>query len=347
MLRARINRPVETIAFRRSISVEPLTEPPVASLKAAKRKPAGFGPILLDLAVRIGAVALAMAILLAVIFYPRSTDAPLTAAEQAELRTFYATAYDKPVEDKEDTRYVQIAEQEADRLDVRGHVDQFAHAFGLMDKKALDIGAGRGYLQDVVKDYTALDISPSVRRFFHKPFVLASATLMPFSDNSYDTAWSIWVFEHVPNPEAALFEMRRVVKDGGLIYLVPAWDCRTWAADGYPVRPYSDFGFTGKLVKASIPVRLYFGNLAKAPVRFVRYLSWAIGGGTTRFHYQRLTPNYDHYWMPDSDAVNSLDRYEAALWFLSRGDECLNCEGALHGLMQENQPLIVRVHKSR
>jgi hypothetical protein len=30
-----------------------------------------------------------------------------------------------------------------------------------------------------------------------------------------------------------------------------------------------------------------------------------------RFHYNRLVPNYDKYWQGDSDAVSSIDRYEA------------------------------------
>ena len=299
-----------------------------------------------DIAWRIGVVALVMTVTLAIACFPRSSDAPLTPAEETDLRTFYATAYNKPVvQDNEDTRYVKIAEAEADRQEVRANVAQFVADYGLANKKVLDIGAGRGYLQDVVADFTALDISPSVRRFYHKPFVLASATLMPFPDNEFDAAWTIWVLEHVPNPEAALVEMRRVVKDGGYLYLAPAWDCRTWAAQGYPVRPYSDFGFAGKLNKASIPLRLYFGNLAKAPVRMIRRAEWKSSGGPTSLHYRRLTPNYDHYWMPDSDAVNSLDRYEIALWFLSRGDECLNCEGALDGWLQLNVPLILKVHK--
>ena len=53
------------------------------------------------------------------------------------------------------------------------------------------------------ENYTGLDISPSVARFYHKKFVLGSATAMPFPDNSFDGIWSIWVFEHVPNPEQA------------------------------------------------------------------------------------------------------------------------------------------------
>ena len=43
--------------------------------------------------------------------------------------------------------------------------------------------------------------------------------------------------------------------------------------------------------------------------------------------YSRLTPSYEVYWEADSDAVNSLDSQEAAIWFVSRGDECLNCDG--------------------
>jgi hypothetical protein len=46
--------------------------------------------------------------------------------------------------------------------------------------------------------------------------------------------------------------------------------------------------------------------------------------------------------MADSDAANSLDRYEMALWFLSRGDQCLNC----NGLADDNDALFIRVHKS-
>ncbi len=119
----------------------------------------------------------------------------------------------------------------------------------------LDVGSGLGYLQDAVANYTGLDISAAVAKHYHKRFVHGTATAMPFADNTFDAAWSIWVLEHIPNPEAALSEIRRVVKPGGLLYLQPAWDCKPWAAQGYEVRPYSDFGIGGKLIKASIPLR--------------------------------------------------------------------------------------------
>ena len=78
---------------------------------------------------------------------------------------------------------------------------------------------------------------------------------MPFHDNYFEAIWSIHVLEHVPDPESALLEMRRVLKPGGLLFLSPAWYCRPWAAQGYAVRPYSDLDLKGKVVKASIPLR--------------------------------------------------------------------------------------------
>ncbi len=170
---------------------------------------------------------------------------------------------------------------------------------------------------------------------------------LPFQDDSFDIVFSSCVLEYLPPEKVFQFfgEMRRVLKHHGLLLLGPAWDCTPWAAQGYPVRPYSDFSLAGKLIKASIPIHstLYF--LSKVPIRLLRYGAWAAMRQPTKFHYRRLTPNYDQYWMPDSDAVNSLDHYEAALWFVSRGDDCLNCETAMHGWMDDNFPLIIRINK--
>jgi SAM-dependent methyltransferase len=209
----------------------------------------------------------------------------------------------------------------------------------------LDIGAGRGHLQDIVEDYTALDISPSARRFFHKPFVHGSATLMPLPTNDFDAAWSIWVLEHVPNPEAALVEMRRVIKNGGLLYLSASWDCSPYLANGYDSRPYRDFGLGGKLLKLSLPAHRFLSGASKFPIRMLRRAAWQVADGPRTLRYHRLTPNYEQYWESDSDAVNSLDRDETALWFQSRGDECLNCRTGSYDELELIGALIIRIHK--
>jgi ubiquinone/menaquinone biosynthesis C-methylase UbiE len=297
---------------------------------------------------RVTLVPLILASVLGAIHFPYDVDAPLNPSELEAARKYYTDAYRKPETESQasseyETAYLRAAEAMAKEIHIDGQVAEFVKRFNLNDKPVLEIGSGRGYLQDVAQNYTGLDISPSVARFYRKKFVLGSATAMPFPDNSFDGVWSIWVFEHVPNPEQAFNEARRVTRDQGVLFLLPAWNCTPWAAEGYPVRPYSDFGLAGKILKASIPLRssLPFVSTYLLPNRTVRDLASRMG--PTRLRYRRLTPNYEKYWMPDSDAVNSIDSHEAMIWFRSRGDECLNCQGA--SLFTGFGPLIIRVHK--
>jgi SAM-dependent methyltransferase len=299
-------------------------------------------------------VLIICAIVLVALQFPYDTDRALPAAEAARAREFYAGAYDKqnsaaiaPAVSPEEDRYAKLALAAAQYYHVKEHVAEFVREYGLADKKVLDIGSGQGYLQDLVPDYTGLDIAPTAARYYHKRFVLGSATSMPLDPDTFDGAWSIWVLEHVPNPEAALVEIRRTVKDGGVVFLDPAWDCRSWAADGYAVRPYSDFGLWGKFVKAAIPLRSVFIALSEPLVRSVRATAWRMSGTPTTFHYHRLTPNYQTYWQADSDAVNSLDFQEMALWFQSRGDECVSCGGGWNWFSRSKGPLLIRIHKQQ
>ena len=176
--------------------------------------------------VAIGFCALSM--IIGVIHFPLNVDAPLTSQEIESAQKYYADVYRKPTppvhkQSEFETRYMQIAEIEAKASRIEEKVKAFAERFELADKAVLEIGSGRGYLQDIVQNYTGLDISPSVRRFYHKKFVIGSATAMPFPDNSFDGIWSIWVYEHVPNPEQAFYEARRVMRDGGFTFLHPGW----------------------------------------------------------------------------------------------------------------------------
>jgi SAM-dependent methyltransferase len=297
--------------------------------------------------IRVVAVYLVLLAVTTAIHFPYHTDVVVPQSVKQSASRFYGQIYAEPAAERGDSNgaeYIQTAKEAIQHEDVVPRVTRFVEQMKLKDKRILDVGAGTGYLQDVVTNYVGLDISPTAKRFFHKPFVEASATDMPFQNGEFDALWSIWVLEHVPNPEQALTEMRRVVKDGGLLYLLPAWDCIPWAADGYAVRPYSDFGLKGKLIKASLPVLLHpvFVNAYLLPTRLLRRASASINGGPTRLHYIQITPNFDHYWMVDSDAINSIDYHEAMLWFTSRGDECLSC--GPHPVL-ESRELVIRIHK--
>lgn len=273
--------------------------------------------------------------------FPYATDSPLN--REDAVREFYEIQWGVSSTVVKPSEFTDAARDARKIYRIPERMTEFVEEFGLQKAKILDVGSGSGYLQDIVDDYTGLDIASSAARYYHKPFVAGTATAMPFDDAQFDAAWSIWVLEHIPNPEAALSEIRRVVKPGGLLYLLPAWRCVPWAAQGYEARPYSDFSLPGKLVKASIPVRrsLSYRMAAVLPARLVRSLS--AGSGPTRLHYGRLTPNYDQYWQADSDAVNSLDPTEIAMWFESRGDTCLNCFDGWRRHFQPDAALIIRL----
>lgn len=197
-------------------------------------------------------------------------------------------------------------------------------------------------------DYIACDISTTASRFFHKPFVVSSAVGLPFADSSFDAIWTINVLEHVPDPERALFEIRRVLRPSGYLFLYPAWYTRPWFAQGYTVRPYGDFKLKGRLIKLSIPVRnaLLFRAACTFPVRILSLLRFLARRRPTVFRYKQLEPNYTHFWVPDSDAANSLDPFEAILWFISRGDRCISHPTAARQFFARVGPVVIQVNKS-
>jgi SAM-dependent methyltransferase len=307
----------------------------------------------------IALVALALLLtsaLLTAIHFPYAVDAPASSNSIA-AREYYQDAYERPSDASktgrfvEEEEYVAKARAHAVAAGIPQIVADFAKTAGVATGRVLEVGAGSGLLQDTVQRYIGIDVSSRAKRFFHKPFVEASATALPFEDNAFDAAWSIWVLEHVTNPEQALSEMRRVVRDGGCLLLRPAWDCDPWAADGCEVRSYRDLSWTGRVKKAAIPIvtSRWYALLHSRQVRLLRTVVTTLTRKPARLRFKRLTPNYEKYWVTDSDAVVSLDYYEMYLWFTSRGDECLNVpsRGALlwGPPGRRSQELIIRIRK--
>jgi SAM-dependent methyltransferase len=252
------------------------------------------------------------------------------------MKTFYDREY------SQDKYAVKVSEH--------GHhpiLGSFVERYHLENSLVLEVGCGRGAFQDLVPHYVGVDLSGSVARFLHKPFFCASATDLPFQDNSFEAVWSIHVLEHVPDPEKALLEMRRVLKPDGLLLLSPAWYCRPWAAQGYPVRPYADLDLKGKAVKASIPWRnsLMFRASYVIPRRLGRLMLACLGLKPAKLRYTELSPNFEIYWMEDSDAVNSLDPFDVIAWFSWRGDQCLNRNTLILKLFVSTGHLIFRINK--
>lgn len=217
----------------------------------------------------------------------------------------------------------------------------------LESAKVLEVGGGSGRLQHLVTDYTALDLG-DLSRFFQKPFVQASATCMPFADNTFDAAWSIWVLEHIPQPEQMLAEMRRVIKPGGTLFLCVAYSVDTWISRGLHKRQYRDLSATEKVEKLSIFFRRksWFKAIHRLSYRVCDLIKYIVHPEPTTIRYKSLQPNFEIYWDWDADACVSIDAYSVAMYFLSRGDQSLCPAGLLRSLIHKSEPLVFRINKN-
>jgi len=250
----------------------------------------------------------------------------------ATAATFYNRQY-------AETGYAQFDEHPCAQ-----EVAAFVERYALRGTQCLEIGCGRGLLQDIVDDYTGLDLSDTVRSYLRKPFYSGSAESLPFDDASFDALWTLTVLEHVPNPEAALTEIRRVLRPGGLAFLKPAWNCRWWACEGIPVRPYSDLSIFRRWVKLTLGIResLALRMLLAAPARLTTAARMRLTNRPRPLHYRRLQADYDTYWMADSDACSALDPMEVIRWFTARGDSAVSHPTVRSALLSRSEAVVIR-----
>jgi len=86
-----------------------------------------------------------------------------------------------------------------------------------LDLKILDVGCGTGILNRVYPnlDIMGIDISDGMLKRNPYKWMKASADDIPFRDGYFDMVFCRSVLHHLPNPQLALSEMKRVLKPGG------------------------------------------------------------------------------------------------------------------------------------
>ncbi len=99
--------------------------------------------------------------------------------------------------------------------------------------KILDLGCGNGRLFELFSNkqinYTGVDFSKQLIKIaqqkYGNHFKTSSMFSLPFSNNSFDSIWSIAVFHHIPSEKLrikTLNEAKRVLKPNGKI-IITCW----------------------------------------------------------------------------------------------------------------------------
>ena len=122
----------------------------------------------------------------------------------------------------------------------------------LKGKKVLDIGGEFGDFCKVLaekRNCEAINLEPNppAGGKFHHKTVRGTADELPFKDKTFDLVLLRGVLQHIPTEKKlkSLQEMRRVLKNGGIVYImIPPW----WSPlSGQNLKPFQYFGF--KLAK--------------------------------------------------------------------------------------------------
>ena len=94
--------------------------------------------------------------------------------------------------------------------------------------RTLDVGCGQKPYQGLFasSEYVGLELDTPVNRKHKRADFYYDGKTFPFDSNSFDSAICNQVIEHVPDSQAFLAEIRRVLKpDGALLLTVPfVWD---------------------------------------------------------------------------------------------------------------------------
>ncbi|MCS0498225.1 class I SAM-dependent methyltransferase [Protaetiibacter mangrovi] len=179
--------------------------------------------------------------------------------------------------------------------------------------RVLDVGCGPGSMTSLLVEIlgaervAAVDPSPpfveAVRR--RLPGVathLAGAELMPFPDTGFDAAIANLVVPFMADPDAGLREMRRVVRDGGVV-AATAWD---HMGAGAPLAPFwsAVIAVEPDALDESTQAGAGEGDLetvlSTAGLREVRGLSFTV----------RVThPTFEDWWEPYTLGVGPAGDY--------------------------------------
>ncbi|SMD15240.1 class I SAM-dependent methyltransferase [Kibdelosporangium aridum] len=107
----------------------------------------------------------------------------------------------------------------------------------------LDVGCAEGVLREAMPDkrVIGLDMAITFLRNHPEPRVQASATAIPFQDNTFDAVTTLNMLYHLADPTQALREAKRVLKPGGVLVASTIARSDSPEFSAYRERPPSPF----------------------------------------------------------------------------------------------------------
>lgn len=123
----------------------------------------------------------------------------------------------------------------------------------------------------------------------------ASATALPFADESADAAFVCWLLEHVPEPAGVLRECARVVRPGGRVFVTEVYNASLMIEPCQPVieRYWAAFSSTQRAAGGHPNVGARLGELAdRAGLEVVSHRFWPILGDARDVEKRRAQLHY-------------------------------------------------------